>query len=900
MKRNLFILLLVFLNVFSAVALNEERRLPHNDQLSPGSPSNMVTKCKYVQGCEERQSGDTYRVYGTSPTNYVDQVRNYFSFSSTPQSACLDDETTVWDNGVMVCEHEAAHDHDNSALEGRIDSEQTARIAADTALGTRIDTVTADAITTWLGLTDTPSTYHPTGGSSGLNRIVRVGQNGLNVANSGHIVIPEARPQNSSTNLGTSSTRFNNAYFNNVHGHNFNHFGGTAFFQLNVGSPPTVNFLQDIKLGSGRDIILGSTTPTTGQVMGRDASNELAWITQTGGGGGSVDWDMLTESLVPDTDNSIDIGSSSVNFRELFVRNIHATTFEHTDGTSMMQFSSTGGSIHIGISQNLRKNSLGTVSIGQAASPFDVIYANQTLTDELWLGSSGNAIDIRVGSGLDTGTAGQLLGKNSNNVLAWINQATGTASVDWDMLTESLVPAADGGISLGNATGRFSDLYLTGDIHFGTVEDHFLRFSSTSVAGIIVPSIGSQRVQLGTSANPFAEVAADTGRFTSVHLPSANVFTINGHTPAYQYLNTNDQGRLRHSPIPTCTDSQRLTADGMSFSCADTASGGGGSSYTPPNLYVDNLPMEPEAGSIYYLKADEVNETIRDDNTITIANLGSSWFGWAIPASHFSSTAGGTAAETPNHLSEIAFNQDGASFSIRVSGDMALVGPTYLQNLHIAGLDLSAFTATSNTSGVVNGQHHHTYTFTGTLPDEFVTAGEVIGLNVQFTGGMWAFAGATPKEGWHAAIGDNHYEFVGTSEVKELVVYNFTNSFANGERKDIALRRNAVSSNPVLSLSDFNTPGAVLKFRTVGNSYRQSYTVHISDILDLTEITTDDATQNASNTLAVEIGRSNVVSNTAFAQGTAYIMRRSNNSLRIYFSHASIQSGNLKITVIQY
>ena len=129
--------------------------------------------------------------------------------------------------------------------------------------------------------------------------------------------------------------------------------------------------------------------------------------------------------------------------------------------------------------------------------------------------------------------------------------------------------------------------------------------------------------------------------------------------------------------------------------------------YSSPAFYVDALPSEPEVGGIYYLKADIVNEHLRDDGTMTSAALGSDWFGWAITDSHFSSTAGGTVSETPNHLSELAFKQDGSSFSIRVSSDIALIGPTYLQKplyrwlgfkLHLLILQTQAELSADNTT----------------------------------------------------------------------------------------------------------------------------------------------------------------------------------------------------------
>ncbi len=184
--RYCLIFLLLFFNIFYAFALNEERRLPHNDQIAPGSPQNMITKCRYVQGCVERTETDTLRVYGESPTSFNDFnfLMSYFSSNITPNSACSDHHINVWVDGAMICEPEIAHEHDH-------DHEAF----------------------TFLEHPDTPDSYNPLGANSGVNRVFRNTGSGVETAIGGTVILPRILPQTSAINIGASGTN----QFNNLH-----------------------------------------------------------------------------------------------------------------------------------------------------------------------------------------------------------------------------------------------------------------------------------------------------------------------------------------------------------------------------------------------------------------------------------------------------------------------------------------------------------------------------------------------------------------------------------------------------------------------------------------------------------------------------------------------------------
>lgn len=188
---------------------------------------------------------------------------------------------------------------------------------------------------------------------------------------------------------------------------------GSLTFRFSDGTEQTVNL------------------PVT-QVKDKDGGSKTVLVRQTvQGGSGSVDFSAIGESIVPDTNEAYDLGSSSKKFRDLYL-----------SGTSL-------------------------------------ILGSTTITSD----SDGVIVSsLKIGSGADQVT----LTASGGNLLTGGSQVSGIALTDLSVGSEAAA-SGDGGIAYNNSTGVFTytppDLstYLT-SVAFSNIDAGAVLLSSESFA----------------------------------------------------------------------------------------------------------------------------------------------------------------------------------------------------------------------------------------------------------------------------------------------------------------------------------------------------------------------------------------------------------------------------------
>ena len=188
---------------------------------------------------------------------------------------------------------------------------------------------------------------------------------------------------------------------------------GSLTFRFSDGTEQTVNL------------------PVT-QVKDKDGGSKTVLVRQTvQGGSGSVDFSAISESIVPDTNEAYDLGSSSKKFRDLYL-----------SGTSL-------------------------------------ILGSTTITSD----SDGVIVSsLKIGSGADQVT----LTASGGNLLTGGSQVSGIALTDLSVGAEASA-SGDGGIAYNNSTGVFTytppDLstYLT-SVAFSNIDAGAVLLSSESFA----------------------------------------------------------------------------------------------------------------------------------------------------------------------------------------------------------------------------------------------------------------------------------------------------------------------------------------------------------------------------------------------------------------------------------
>ena len=291
---------------------------------------------------------------------------------------------------------------------------------------------------------------------------------------------------------------------------------------------------------------------------------------------------------------------------------------------------------------------------------------------------------------------------------------------------------------------------VTLDLCLSTARFNYPKIISLNEVDLIVPS-GITEVPDGTSTCITLDNAVDSD------LPSnfINHFNISvNDVVAFNIQRSN--GEFLFQTTPTA---RKLTFGDEIYNLPD------------PTDTVDTLPEAPhEIDKIIYARSDHRSDHIRQDATLTIANLGDGWFGWATGDGHFFSTAGGTVSPEPynENVYEFAYkNTSGSQFQVRISSKKNKSDIGAILNLYFPGLTYGF--AGSSTS-VHTATKYYTYTLTGQIPASYRTVGNVGTLNMRFNDNTWGFAGIDAEKGFYDAKALNQLELIDLVSLFTVVV----------------------------------------------------------------------------------------------------------------------------------
>ena len=71
--------------------------------LKPNEPGIPLTKCEWVEGCNEFVAPNILRRYNFDTDSSVDTMLTYLMLEETPSTACADDQIEKWTSGAKVC-----------------------------------------------------------------------------------------------------------------------------------------------------------------------------------------------------------------------------------------------------------------------------------------------------------------------------------------------------------------------------------------------------------------------------------------------------------------------------------------------------------------------------------------------------------------------------------------------------------------------------------------------------------------------------------------------------------------------------------------------------------------------------------------------------------------------------
>jgi hypothetical protein len=243
--------------------------------------------------------------------------------------------------------------------------------------------------------------------------------------------------------------------------------GGTGFDAATVQGHPNAVLITKSD-GSGYDFADAPTSGSTKCLIADSSASFAITFGSCGGGSGGADTDLgnlavvtaINHSLLPATDNGVDVGSTTKHFNNgyfatLFGNGANVTNVNaaQLNGHADSYFLNTGSTI--GVSQGgtglTAVPTTGQLLIGNGSG-----YTLHTLT-----AGTGVSID-------DTTTPGQITisAVNAGSCSTCANQALSNLSTT-TAINQNLLPGTTGSIDLGSSAKTFKDAFLSGALTVG-------------------------------------------------------------------------------------------------------------------------------------------------------------------------------------------------------------------------------------------------------------------------------------------------------------------------------------------------------------------------------------------------------------------------------------------------
>lgn len=373
----------------------------------------------------------------------------------------------------------------------------------------------------------------------------------------------------------------------------------------------------------------------------------------------------VNSSVIPNTDNSFDLGSSTQEWRHLFVDGTGNIDYLNADSADIAGNLDVGGNLTVGGSVDIGNATSDTVSI-TARVDTDFVPSTNNSRDlgsaslqfkDLYIDGTGNIDTVSADTVTVTGnvTANGSLTVGGNIDLG--NASTDTISIAASLDT-SLVPLTDNAVDLGSTTKEFRHLYVDGT---GNID--YLNADSADIAGNL--DVGGNVAITGTitSGGKAFSISADTGTQDNVTLGD----------------NINFAGG---EGIDTVVSNNTITIAGENASTTNK----GIASFSSSDFSVSSGVVSVKSAGITNTQLVNSTFTVSDgSNTSPIALGGTLTFADVTNETTVTENAGTITIGLPNNV-VIANNLEiGNSFT--VGGDFNIVGETSLQSNLITLLD---------------------------------------------------------------------------------------------------------------------------------------------------------------------------------------------------------------------
>ena len=207
------------------------------------------------------------------------------------------------------------------------------------------------------------------------------------------------------------------------------------------------NLTVDGNIGVGGNLTVTGTTTFNGGTLnlGNAATDNVVF-------GGEVD-----SNIIPDDDNTFDLGSSSKEWKDLYVDGVAYLDSVESDGGSF-------GNINVGeTGDNEIDTESGNLTLDSAGGTV-AVDDNLTVSGN---GSVTGTFDVDGATTLDALTVDEGAAFNGNVDLGNATSDTITATGRFD---SGLVPSTDGARDIGASTLEWKDLFIDGTAHIDTLD----------------------------------------------------------------------------------------------------------------------------------------------------------------------------------------------------------------------------------------------------------------------------------------------------------------------------------------------------------------------------------------------------------------------------------------------
>jgi site-specific recombinase XerD len=391
-------------------------------------------------------------------------------------------------------------------------------------------------------------------GTSTLNGNVVLGANNTKTITANGEFNADLIPSVTNTyNLGSAALSWNNLYVNNI----ISTGSYSGFWQRFLGALSPINIADDLLVGgtststakfqifgnTGNATTAGNltfngngliqTTNNTPLTLGGSSTGNIVLSPNNGTGAITING-FFNSSLLPQTTNTYDLGSSALQWNNVYGNNIYS------NGTLLTQLFQKNGNVisPFNISDDL---AIGGTSTSTAKFQIFGTTGNATTAGTLTFNTAGS-IQTTNNQGLTLG------GNTTGNITLSPQNGSGFVTIN-GTINSNLVPTLNNTYNLGSPTNQWNTLYVNNIISGGNYSGFWQRF-----LGVVSPSNITDDLAIGGTATSSAkfQVFGNTGNATTtgnltftnggsqIQTTSNQVLTLGGNTTGGITLSPNN------------------------------------------------------------------------------------------------------------------------------------------------------------------------------------------------------------------------------------------------------------------------------------------------------------------------------------------------------------------------